>query len=131
MDIYLAGPLFTDAEQAFNLALATKLRAAGHAVFLPQQQCEGLVEPRDIFFGCLNGLTGSKIVVAVLDGADADSGTSWECGYAYAKGMKVIGLRTDFRNRSDTEGGLNLMLSVSCEVVVRSVEDLLTHIGTL
>lgn len=103
MDIYLAGPLFTDAETAFNLALATKLRAARHTVFLPQQQCEGLVTPRDIFFGCLNGLIGSQIVVAVLDGADGDSGTCWECGYAYAKGMKVR-LRTAPRTCGSTSG---------------------------
>lgn len=74
MDIYLAGPLLTDAEKAFNVALATRLRAAGHVVFLPQQQCEGLLSPRDIFSVCVNGLSGSQIVVAVLDGADADSG---------------------------------------------------------
>jgi nucleoside 2-deoxyribosyltransferase len=117
--------VFTDAELEFNLDLATKLRVAGHVVFLPQQQCEGLVSPRDIFSACVNGLSGSQIVVAVLDGADADSGTCWECGYAYAKGIKVVGLRTDVRRSGDDGSGLNLMLSTSSDVVVRSVEDLL------
>jgi nucleoside 2-deoxyribosyltransferase len=129
MDIYLAGPLFTDAELAFNLALATRLRAAGHAVFLPQQQCEGLASPRDIFSACVNGLSGSQIVVAVLDGADADSGTCWECGYACAKGMKVVGLRTDVRKGGDDGSGLNLMLSVSAGALVRSVDELLKYLA--
>ena len=128
MDIYLAAPLFTEAERAFNLAIALRLRSVGHAVFLPQEECDGLVVPRDIFLACLNGLRGSQAVVAVLDGADADSGTCWECGYAHAKGMKVIGFRTDFRKGADNESGVNLMLSESCEVVVRSVADLLCHL---
>ena len=98
-------------------------------VFLPQQQCEGLVSPRDIFSACVNGLSGSQIVVAVLDGADADSGTCWECGYAYAKGMKVVGLRTDVRKGGDDGSGLNLMLSTSSAALVRSVDELLKYLA--
>ena len=54
---------------------------------------------------------------AILDGADADSGTCWECGYAYARGKPVIAVRTDLRAGEDM--GLNLMLSRSARAVVR------------
>jgi nucleoside 2-deoxyribosyltransferase len=36
MRIYFAGPLFCNAERAFNLRLAEKLEAKGYQVFLPQ-----------------------------------------------------------------------------------------------
>ena len=44
-----------------------------------------------------DAIKNADMVVAVIDGADADSGTSWEMGYASALGKKVIALRTDFR----------------------------------
>jgi len=37
MRIYLAGPLFCQAERAFNLQLAEKLEERGLTVFLPQR----------------------------------------------------------------------------------------------
>ena len=34
-------------------------------------------------------------VVAVLDGADVDSGTAAEIGYAFARGKLIVGYRGD------------------------------------
>ncbi|MBS0625155.1 MAG: nucleoside 2-deoxyribosyltransferase [Verrucomicrobia bacterium] len=110
-DIYLAGPLFTLAERQFNSALAEKLRQLGYTVFLPQE-----AEPREITSECIfavdvGGVDGARAVVAIFDGPDPDSGTCWECGYAYGKGKPVIAVRTDFRGIGD--GNLapyNLML---------------------
>ena len=49
-----------------------------------------------------------------MDGPDPDSGTAWECGYAFAKGKPVVCYRTDFRISGDTKGApYNLMLSAS------------------
>ena len=62
------------------------------------------------------------MVLAVLDGADADSGTCWECGYSYAKGKPVIGLRTDFRNSGDTRG-FNAMIYYSAASVIEGADD--------
>lgn len=59
------------------------------------------------------------LVVAILDGADADSGTSAEIGYAYAIKKPVVGVRTDFRISEDR--GLNLMLSHICTELVLDV----------
>ena len=53
---------------------------------------------------------------AMLDGAQVDDGTAWEIGYAYAKGIPVIGLRTDFRLCADSDGGLvNAMIQSSVQ----------------
>jgi nucleoside 2-deoxyribosyltransferase len=122
--IYLAGPLFTTAEKDFNIRLAHEIgKRTGIPVFLPQDECGIFSQTEEIFRGCLDGINRSKLVVAILDGPDADSGTCFEAGYAYAKGIPVIGVRTDFRQRGD-DGGLNLMLSKSCKelVIISSLE---------
>ncbi|MGQ9843971.1 MAG: nucleoside 2-deoxyribosyltransferase [Spirochaetota bacterium] len=108
--IYLAGPLFTAAERQFNQILDQYIEQAGFAVYLPQNECQGITNGNDIFHRCIKGIDNAWCVVAVLDGTDADSGTCFEVGYAYAKGIPVIGVRTDFRKSAD-DGHLNLMLS--------------------
>jgi nucleoside 2-deoxyribosyltransferase len=118
--LYLAGPLFTQAERRWLRELACGLRAAGHAVFLPQESDAtppaAPPDPRAIFERNRRALTECDVVLAVLDGPDADSGTAWECGYAAGLGRRVVALRTDFRGGED--GGLNLMLRRSAAAVV-------------
>jgi len=111
--IYLAAPLFTQAEQEFNTKLAQRLQSAGNTVFLPQEEAKNLTQTEEIFKRCLYGLDRAHLVLVILDGADADSGTCFEVGYAYAKKIPAIGLRTDFRGTGD-DWGLNLMLLQSC-----------------
>lgn len=112
--IYLSAALFTAAEAVFNTRLGLLLKDDGHEVFLPQDHAKGTV--RDIYHINKDALDQCDLVMAVLDGADIDSGVAWEVGYACAKGIPVIGLRTDFRNRSETpdsEGAVNPMLLFS------------------
>jgi len=112
--IYLAGPLFTAAEQNFNAELARFL--AGHAfdVWLPQEHEPRRNTARAIFAMDLEAIERADLIVACMDGPDPDSGTAWECGYAFAKGKPVVCYRTDFRIASDTKGApYNLMLTES------------------
>jgi nucleoside 2-deoxyribosyltransferase len=128
MKIYLAGPLFTSAEQEFNRQLRDCLERAGHEVWLPQEH-----EPRErsaqaIFETDVAGLDAAEVVVANVDGPDPDSGTCWECGYAYKK-KPIVVFRTDFREAGDVPGSrFNLMLSASAAKVIlaplASVEEL-------
>jgi nucleoside 2-deoxyribosyltransferase len=112
--IYLAGPLFTIAEQAFNAELARFLESEGFAVWLPQDHEPRRNTAQAIFTMDVEALDWADIVVASMDGPDPDSGTAWECGYAYAKGKPVICYRTDFRISADTKDApYNLMLSAS------------------
>jgi nucleoside 2-deoxyribosyltransferase len=72
----------------------------------------------------VQGIEEADVVVAVLDGPDGDSGTAWECGYAYARSKPLLGVRTDLRAGSEDDG-MNLMLRRSVSAVVRtSSEDL-------
>ena len=66
---------------------------------------------------CIECLRRADLVVAILDGSDADSGTCWECGYAYALGKPVIGVRTDLRGSEDE--GANAMLRRTCAGFVK------------
>ncbi len=120
MRLYLAGPLFTQAERRWLRELTAGLRAAGHTVFLPQESdaptSADPPDPRAIFERNREALEKCEVVLAVLDGPDADSGTAWECGYAAGLGRPVLAVRTDFRGGED--GGVNLMLRRSAAVVV-------------
>ena len=129
--IYLAGPLFSQAERDFNVLLRDKLVEMGFSVFLPQEDGKdtksGRMEERqkNIFDNDVRGIDGSDIVLAVLDGgSDVDSGTAWEMGYAYAKKIPVLGLKTDFRTFGD-EGVVNLMMEMAVEALERDIDSIL------
>ena len=125
--IYLAAPLFSDAERAFNLVLRDLLTAQGYPVYLPQETGEGVEgrgSDRAIFESHIRALDAAGCVIAVCDGADTDSGTAWEIGYVIAKGIPVIALSTD-RRRAKAGRRVNLMIQESAKVV-ESVEGVLT-----
>lgn len=112
--IYLAGPLFTVAEQNFNAALARVLESHGFEVWLPQEHEPRRKTAKAIFRTDVEALNWADVVIACMDGPDPDSGTAWECGYAFAKGKPIVCYRTDFRISGDTKGApYNLMLSES------------------
>jgi nucleoside 2-deoxyribosyltransferase len=125
MNVYLAGPLFTQAERHWNLQLARLMEQAGHHVFLPQVEVQSieLLDAETIFQLDVSGVRGSDVVVAILDGADPDSGTSFECGLAYGLGIPIVIVRTDFRAGGDSLPGqklatVNLMLSQAGSVII-------------
>ena len=96
---------------------------------LPQEagddsDLRGTREQERLFILNKKALESSDLIVAIIDGADADSGTAWEMGYAFALGKPVIALRTDFRRVGHHEH-VNLMLEQSAKVV-GSTEELLT-----
>lgn len=122
--IYFAAPLFTQAERIWNQTLANTIveQDPKIEIFLPQIESEKAYINGGFDFAkvqqiCLNGIDTSDVIVAILDGPDSDSGTCFECGYAFSKGKKLIGIRTDLRAGEDQ--GLNAMLNQSCTEVIR------------
>ena len=113
MKIYLAGPLFTAAELQFNKELKLLLEKIGHKVWLPQEKEPRTKTAKAIFLEDVKGIDWADIVVANMDGADPDSGTCWECGYAYRR-KPVVVFRTDFRvDKNIKLGPYNLMMWAS------------------
>jgi nucleoside 2-deoxyribosyltransferase len=149
MKIYLAGPPFSTAERASNGRLAGLLREMSIEVWLPQESEQGAMSPRQIFEEDVRGIDWADVVVANMDGADPDSGTCWECGYAYRK-KPIVLFQTDFRvgyesrnansAKEVNQAPYNLMLTESADVrldlpfgavedVAKSIAQALNNIG--
>ena len=121
--VYLAAPLFTQAERMWNRKLSEAIlkKSSAFEIFVPQVETRKAMTKKGMDFKkvkeiCLKGIDSCDQVLAILDGADSDSGTCFECGYGYAMGKKIIGVRTDIRAGEDQ--GLNAMLSQSCSSIV-------------
>ena len=128
--VYIAGPLFSEAELDFNKNLKEAVAKKGFTVYLPQENSEDTAHMRHehkqnyIFQQNVEIIDDSDIILAVLDGADVDSGTAWEIGYAYAKGKSIFGLRTDFRTLG-SEGMINLMIDQSADAIAFDIPGIL------
>jgi nucleoside 2-deoxyribosyltransferase len=119
MRVYFAAPLFSAAERDWNASLAAALREAGHEVFLPQEREPGM-DAADIFAGDVGGIDWADGLVAIVDGSDPDSGTSWEVGYAYLK-KPIVLVRTDMRRTGSGGWGYNAMLGEAATIRVDAV----------
>ncbi|UFS71109.1 nucleoside 2-deoxyribosyltransferase [Geomonas sp. RF6] len=123
--MYLASPLGFSPENAPYLnRIKVKVASQGFEIFDPWEQkhfaskiSAALSEPdfaariaafREISsrIGSCNeaGIRGADVVLAVLDGAEVDSGTASEIGFGCALGKKCYGLRTDLRDSGDFAG---------------------------
>jgi hypothetical protein len=115
--LYFAGPLFTQGERSWNAAIVGRLRSAGFEVLLPQEQAATIVtsttglspdERSALFRVAVESVDRSDVVVAVLDGPDADSGTCFECGYAYARNKSFWGFARIFDSVAMTKIALSI-----------------------
>lgn len=98
MKVYLAAPLFTPMECEFNIAMqGTALANCGVELCLPQDlpykgDDAQMIQRQDLEL--LNSCDG---VLALCNGAEIDSGTAFEIGYAYAMGKDILIFRNDKR----------------------------------
>jgi nucleoside 2-deoxyribosyltransferase len=125
MKLYLAAPMYTQAERSWNQQLAASLSAAGHDVFLPQEaiRTHGAMDADAVFRLCVDAISPVDAVISVTDGPDADSATSFKCGLAYALGKPIIAVRTDFRSGSSPLpkqklAAVNVFLSQASKTVI-------------
>ncbi|MDR1243355.1 MAG: nucleoside 2-deoxyribosyltransferase [Deltaproteobacteria bacterium] len=132
--IYQTGPLFTAAEQAWHRDLSAQLRAAGHSVIWPgsslmgnKQICEAWPNALGLIFNTgLHALSHCNCVVALLGGTHVDDGTAWEIGYAYAKGLPIYGINTDYRVAGGTRHiRVNSMIEECLTQMVNDIPNLL------
>ena len=111
MKIYIAGPLFCDAELEYNEGIDKFLSDLGFNTFLPQRDGYKLVElekkvgrseaVRMIFDRDVQEIRDCDAVVFNMDGRVPDEGACVEIGIAYALGKECIGLKTDARGAFD------------------------------
>lgn len=122
--VYVAGPLFTPAERRSLEELTAAIESAGFATYLPHRD-GGLAPPdrrhtRPLYDADLRALDRAAIVVAVLNGADVDSGTAFEIGYAVARGLPVLALYEDTRVSGPHD--FNVMIANGCQIFQRREE---------
>ena len=141
MLVYLAGPLFSEAERRFNLELTYRLETLGFEVFLPQRDGAERDRPpydtiapeerrRVMFELDRSRILDSDVFLFVLDGRVPDEGACVELGIAYCQkylqnGEKLlVGLHTDTR-AAFVGGRLNPMVRVPLDYIVDDEETLL------
>ena len=124
--VYIAGKLCDESERKFLEKVAEIAEEEGFETFLPHRDvglAEGLKDVEKIFKGDIeNGFKDCELVVAVLDGLHIGAGTSWELGYAYAKGIPAVGIKTD-ESIEDSLEYLSAILIYSMKIV-SSLEEL-------
>jgi hypothetical protein len=126
--VYVAGPLFSEAERAWLDGLAARLRAEGFECFVPHEHFGEPVdlEPAEVFRVDAEGVRGANVLLAWLDGPIVDDGTAAEIGMfaqLVAAGdphhRGIVGLVTDLRlerRRGRAPGdGLNLFVAGAIE----------------
>jgi len=119
--VFLSAPYYTTTEEAFARELESGLSKLGFDVTFPpgakgvrvELQSGGQDVWSALFKEKVRCLDECDAVVAVLEGADCNSETGWDCGYGYSKYKPVLGMRTDFRTLGDIGGQVNLMIEQS------------------
>ena len=134
MKVFLAAPLFSEAEREFNSKIAKRLREKGFEVWLAQEtsfiQHDTHKEKKAIYEGDVLALNGSDVVVAILDGTEVDAGVAYEMGYAKALEKPIIGLKTDYRTFSGMEE-VNLMLEVPLIEICKNANEVIDLLSRL
>ena len=125
--VYLASPFFNDKEIERMDKVRDILRGKGLDVFVPNEHQNpefefGSLEWREATFKSdVNGIDTADVVVAVISqGNYDDSGTAWEIGYAWAKGIPVVVVNV-------TGETINLMIADSLHALISSYEELETY----
>lgn len=137
--LYLAAPLFSDGERAYNEALSASLQAVAD-IFLPQRDGllltdlirSGVAVPlarRMIFDVDIAAIKECDVMLAILDGRAVDEGVAFELGVAHTLSKFCIGLRTD--GRSLLPSGDNPMIALACGVLCRSEQEIYMALRSL
>lgn len=126
MKVYIAGKIGTQSELDMLEKIAGLCESLGFETFLPHRDvgiANGMEDIEKVFKGDIEeGFRGIGLVIAMLDGLHVGAGTAWELGYAYAKGIKCIGIKTD-ESIEDALEYLSSILIYSMDIVT-SIEEL-------
>lgn len=146
MRLYLAGPLFSDAERAWLDGLARRLRADGFECFVPHEQFDDVevFTPEIVWERDSAGVRGAEALVAWVDGPIVDDGTACEIGmFAQLVASDpqryrgIVAIVTDLRLQRTSSvpgGGLNLFVAGAIEsagTICRSVDEALERLREL
>ena len=96
MKIYLASPWFKNNERVMYSQILNKMREQGHEVYAPIEHeipnawdLSNAEWGKQVFFADIQAIQDCDEVWVLNFGMYSDSGTAWECGYAYGIGKTV------------------------------------------
>ena len=97
MKIYLASPFFNEKELE-NVKIAEKiLKERGFSLFSPRlnevrtdENTQQSWWSKETFMNDKKFIDWADVVVMLYNGGYSDSGTAWECGYAYGTNTPVV-----------------------------------------
>ena len=136
--VYLAAPLFSQAERTRNKSLRDAISDFAN-VYLPQED-GGLIldlvrdgmpveqAKSQIFRQDIDAIAACNVLVIILDGRTVDEGASFELGYAFALGKVCVGLKTDPRMLLPI--GDNPMIEVPLREIFHEESDLIDWIAS-
>ena len=119
MKVYLASPFFNEKENKYYEEMIKILRDEGHDVFVPKEHeipnawdLPNAVWGENVFAVDVLGIQKCDVVIVLNHGMYSDSGTAWECGYAYALGKDVVNVLCG-------EGNFSLMMLNGCNTYIK------------
>ena len=129
MKVYLASPFFEAGEIAiYNKAIQLLRSQPDIDLFVPREHTipnawdlPNHIWAENVFSADLLALQKAEVVVVLNHGLYSDSGTAWECGYAYATGKVVVNVNIEYY---DTP--FSLMMMNGCTTTV-SFSDLMIY----
>ena len=148
MRLYVAGPLFSEAERSWLDAFAARLRAEGFDCFVPHEHFPELADVTlvDVYRIDSEGLQSANALVAWLDGPIVDDGTACEIGM-FAELVRsggpqyrgIVAIATDIRLERRRQGnvvggGMNLFVGgaiESCGRICHTVDDVVAALREL
>lgn len=131
--VYIAAPMFSQAELQYNEMVATQIEKIGYNVFLPQRSGYKFIEllkemspaeaRKKIFIKDYTAVQNTDILVIILDGRTIDEGACVELGIGYTLGKVCYGLKSDPRTMMN--GQINPMISECLSGIYTHLNDLL------
>lgn len=118
MRVYLASPWFNNIERECYIMVINKMRSQGIDVYAPiEHEIENAWDLSNaewghkVFMDDIDAIDSADEVWVINHGMYSDTGTAWECGYAYAKGKVIRQLVYDFPK----EKVFSLMMINGCD----------------
>lgn len=125
--IYIASPFFNEKEIDNLSRVERLLEDRGFQVFSPRQHEVRNDETKgqswwskETFLNDKRFIDWAEVVVMLYYGCYSDSGTAWECGYAYGTHTPVVVVHLE----SAPDNGSNLMVHEGCHTNLSSIAEL-------
>jgi nucleoside 2-deoxyribosyltransferase len=128
LNIYLAGPLFTQAEIDQRKYEAKKLRELGYEVYSPIEQNADIgYDIDELYRRDIVAMTAADISVLCLD--NLDSGTMSELGWFVAKGKPVFSHWTNWKYPEPDNLFIRGLALEGPNKLFKSLDTLLAHLA--